>query len=243
MEDSRMNSPRFNKSSIVGSLVVAAAMTAGAATADSHGHHGSDDLCDAVGHHHSGIKKALALHDDMRKLMEDHIVWTRSVIVSVVAGLDVNFGAEAGRLLQNQDDIGDAFGEYFGQGVEDHLTDLLYEHILIAAEILTTVKAGGDPTAALEEWYMNGEEIADFLHRINRRHWPRDETREMMEMHLDTTLNEALARFGTLDPDPDAAAAAAAADIAAYDEVHDHMLHMADFLTNGIIRRYPRAFR
>jgi hypothetical protein len=235
-----MNSPRINKSNLLGSLLVAAAMTAGATTADAHD---ASYLCDAVGDHHCDVEDALELHNDMRKLMEDHIVWTRSVIVSVVAGLDVNFGAEAGRLLQNQDDIGDLFGNYFGQDMEDDLTDLLYEHILIAAEILTTVKAGGDPTAALEAWYINGEDIADFLHSKNRRYWSRSDLREMMEMHLDTTLNEALARFGTLDPDPDAAAAAAAADIAAYDEVHEHMLHMGDFLTNGIIRKFPRRFR
>jgi hypothetical protein len=49
----------------------------------------------------------LALHDEMRKLCEDHIVWTRNVIISFQADLpDLN--AAIGRLLQNQADIGNA---------------------------------------------------------------------------------------------------------------------------------------
>jgi hypothetical protein len=48
-----------------------------------------------------------AFHDAMRELWEDHIVWTRMVIVSVVDDLpDVPMAVD--RLLANQDEIGDA---------------------------------------------------------------------------------------------------------------------------------------
>jgi hypothetical protein len=61
---------------------------------------------------HRPIRPAeLALHDAMRKLWEDHITWTRNVIISVDAGLpDLN--TVVARLLQNQTDIGNAIKPY-----------------------------------------------------------------------------------------------------------------------------------
>ncbi|MGH2753889.1 MAG: hypothetical protein ACRDLB_05590, partial [Actinomycetota bacterium] len=49
--------------------------------------------------------------------------------------------------------------------------------------------------------------------------------RSMMKGHLDTTLDEAVARL-TGDYE---------AEIAAYDEVRSHIHHMADALAEGII--------
>ena len=86
--------------------------------------------------------------------------------------------------------------------------------------------------AALEAWYLNGDEIADFLSAANPRFWPQQEMREMMRNHLDLTLAEATAR---LNGD-------FAADIAAYDEVHLQILEMADMLSSGIIRQFPSQF-
>jgi hypothetical protein len=53
-----------------------------------------------------------------------------------------------------------------------------------------------------------------------------------MTTHLDTTLDEAVARL-TGDW---------TADVAAYDRVHVHILHMADILSDGIIAQFPSAF-
>src|SRR5262245_64445440 len=50
-------------------------------------------------------------HADMRKLWEDHITWTRLYIVSAVADLP-DLDATAGRLLQNQADIGSAVAPF-----------------------------------------------------------------------------------------------------------------------------------
>jgi hypothetical protein len=55
----------------------------------------------------------------------------------------------------------------------------------------------------------------------------------MMQAHLDRTLEEAVAR---LQGDW-------AADIAAYEQVHADILHMADMLSSGIIAQFPRQFR
>ena len=175
----------------------------------------------------------IAFHDAMRKLWEDHVTWTRLYIVSAVAGLpDVPAAAE--RLLRNQSDIGDAIKPFYGATAGDHLTSLLKPHILIAAEVLTAAKAGAAAAvkAASARWYANADEIADFLSGANPGNWPRETLRSEMRHHLDVTLQEAQARIrGDW-----------AADIAAYDMVHQHILGMADVLSDGIIAQFPAKF-
>jgi hypothetical protein len=173
-------------------------------------------------------------HDAMRKLWEDHVTWTRLYIVSAIAGLpDIQPTAE--RLLRNQTDIGDAVKPFYGEAAGDSLTALLRPHILIAAEVVDAAIAGdsGRVQDALERWYANADEIADFLNAANPDNWPREAMRAEMRHHLDLTLEEALARLrGDWE-----------ADIAAYDTVHEHILGMADVLSSGIIRQFPRKFR
>jgi hypothetical protein len=177
--------------------------------------------------------KAIKFRSQMRKLWEDHIVWTRQFIVSAVADLhDTN--TAAGRLLANQDDIGDAIKPYYGEAAGEALSVLLRDHILIAADILDAAKRGD--SAGVEEanarWHDNANEIADFLSVANPTNWPQDEMREMMAEHLEWTLAEAVAR---LNADWDA-------DVAAYDRIHRDILHMADMLSIGIIKQFPGRF-
>jgi hypothetical protein len=174
-----------------------------------------------------------AFHDAMRKLWEDHVTWTRLYIVSAVAGLpDTKPTAE--RLLRNQTDIGDAIKPFYGDAAGERLTALLKPHILIAAELVGAAKAGDDKRVqdASARWYANADEIADFLSGANPANWPRQTLRSEMRHHLDLTLQEAQAR---LKGDW-------AADIAAYDTVHEHILGMADVLSTGIIKQFPRKF-
>ena len=174
-----------------------------------------------------------AFHDAMRQLWEDHIVWTRTFIISAVAGLpDADQAAE--RLLQNQADIGAAIAPFYGESAAGQLTTLLRGHILTAARLVGAAKTG-DTTAvngASVAWYANADSIADFLAAANPRHWPRAALRSAMRMHLDLTLQEATARLrGDWK-----------ADVAAYDAVHRHILQMADVLSDGIVAQFPGRF-
>ena len=172
-------------------------------------------------------------HDDMRKLWEDHITWTRLAIVSFAGDLD-DLTPTLDRLLQNQSDIGDAIKPFYGDAAGEALTDLLEEHILGAVAILQAASGGGgDLQDALDAWYDNGNEIADFLNAANPAFWPQDEMRLMMKEHLDLTLAEATARLG----------GDFNADIAAYEEIHEQILEMADMLSSGIMSQFPRNFR
>jgi hypothetical protein len=178
--------------------------------------------------------RQLAFHDAMRKLWEDHITWTRLAIVSFAGGLP-DLPATEARLLANQVDIGNAIKPYYGRTAGNRLTALLREHILGAVALLQAAKSG-DQTAigqASAAWYANANQIADFLHAANPRAWSRTMMRAMMKTHLDQTLAEAQHRLG----------GDFAADVRDYDAVHRHILEMADTLSTGIMRQFPKRFR
>jgi hypothetical protein len=177
-----------------------------------------------------------AFHDQMRKLWEDHIVWTRQFIVSAATqpGDLEDIGPTADRLLANQSDIGDALRPFYGDAAGDQVTALLRDHILTAAELVAAAKAGDDPAVeqAATAWYANAHDIAAALNGLNPRHWPLAHLDAMMREHLDLTLEEAVARLEGRYAD----------DIAAYDRVHDEILAMADMLSDGIIAQFPARF-
>jgi hypothetical protein len=182
----------------------------------------------------SKSSKQVDFHAAMRKLWEDHITWTRLFIVSALADLP-DKDATTTRLLQNQVDIGNAVKPYYGDAAGEKLTALLKEHITTAAELVTAAKA--NDTAKMEvarkRWYSNADEIAAFLSNANPKNWPLAEMKQMMREHLDLTTNQALAH---LKKDW-------AADIAAYDKVHEQILHMADMLSAGIVNQFPKKFK
>ncbi len=183
--------------------------------------------------HTATTQSKLAFHDAMRKLWEDHITWTRLYIVSAAAGLP-DKDLTAGRLLQNQADLGNAIKPFYGNAAGDQLTALLRDHILIAAQLIEDAKSGNSAAFSTDKdrWYANANDIAQFLHTANPKNWSLDDLQMMMKSHLDLTLKEAAAR---LNGD-------FAGDIAAYDEVHAEILQMADMLSSGIIKQFPSDF-
>ncbi len=189
--------------------------------------------------HHADAKASNNRHAfraDMRKLWEDHITWTRLFIISDATLPDAlpDLAPTTDRLLSNQDDIGDAIAPFYGRAAGDQLTGLLKEHILLAAQLLNAAKAQDQPgvNQASADWYANANEIAAFLHAANPKNWSLADMQNMMSMHLDLTLEEAVARLqGRYDD-----------DIAAYDKVHVEILQMADMLANGIIAQFPQKF-
>jgi len=186
------------------------------------------------GHAAALTTRGLAFHDQMRKLWEDHITWTRLAIVSFAGGLPDLQATEA-RLLKNQTDIGNAVKPYYGRKAGNKLTALLKQHILGAVDLLQAAKSGDQSaiSKASAAWYVNGNQIAGFLHSANPRNWSTKDMRSMMKIHLDETLKEAQDRL----------AGNFAADIRDYDAVHRHILEMADMLSNGIMQQFPARFR
>lgn len=180
----------------------------------------------------TSVTNAAMLKTDMRKLWEDHIIWTRNVILCLVDDLPGTDPAVR-RLLQNQDDIGDAIKLYYGEDAGKALTDLLYSHILIAVELVKVAKEGN--TIALDEvnnrWNANSDEIAEFLCKANPT-WKLAEMKAMMTDHLKLTAEEVIQRIKKKYD----------ADIIAFDRVHDEILEMSDMISDGIIKQFPEKF-
>ena len=174
--------------------------------------------------------KADQLREGMRKLWDDHVVWTRLFIISTLSDLpDATVTTE--RLLQNQTDIGNAVKPFYGDAAGTKLTGLLKEHILIAADIVKSAKAGDNAKveAAKTKWNANADEIAVFLSTANPQNWPAAEMKTMMRDHLALTTAELEAR---LKKDWKA-------DVAAFDRVEEQIEKMADMLSEGIIKQFP----
>lgn len=178
------------------------------------------------------ISKSEQLRMAMHKLWEDHIVWTRNVILNIMDDLPGTDQA-VNRLLQNQDDIGNAVKPFYGEAGGKELTRLLREHITIAADLLKAAKTGNNSAfdATNKKWFTNADEISNFLCKANPN-WKLNDMKKMMNDHLTLTTEEAVAR---LKKDY-------VADVKAYDKVHVEILMMADMLTDGIIKQFPGKF-
>ena len=180
----------------------------------------------------AGSPSAQELHDAMRRLWTDHVVWTREYVVAAVAGTP-DASAAAKRLVRNQEDIGRAIVPFYGQAAGDKLTSLLKEHITIAVDVVNAAKlnnqsAFGD---ANNKWKQNASDIAMFLAKANPN-WPAPALVDAMTMHLETTTREVVARLQRKFDE----------DVAAFDAVYEHILHMSDVLSDGIVKQFPDRF-
>lgn len=173
-------------------------------------------------------KAQVDLRNHLRMLWEQHDVWTRSAIVSIVFGLpDVDF--VVARLLRNPVDFEQALKPFYGERIAAKFRDLLKEHLVIAADLVKAAKAGNTNAAAEAErkWYANADAIALFLGSINP-FWSQELWRRMMHRHLELVKAQAVHMLS----------GQYAASIAAYDENEIHTLGMADVMAEGIIRQF-----
>jgi hypothetical protein len=95
------------------------------------------------------------------------------------------------------------------------------------AEIVTAAKASHQPTQdeATKPWFANADQIAAFLSDANPKNWPQAEMQKMMRDHLTVRPREVVAGLqGNW-----------ATDIAAFDKVHEQILHISDLLSAGIL--------
>ena len=183
---------------------------------------------------HAISRTELVLRRDMRQLWEDHIVWTRLAIISLINDAP-DTEATVGRLLSNQSDLGNAVKPFYGKAAGDKLTAELRQHILIAADLVAAAKAGDQAKLADAQarWQRNADVIASVLNSVNPRFWKLATMKAEMHTHLVLTTDEAVAR---LNGDWKA-------DVAAYDRIHRHILHMSDLLSAGIVKQFPKRFR
>ena len=171
----------------------------------------------------------VTLHQDMRRLWADHVIWTRDYIVAATSD---NPGAPTvlNRLMRNQEDIGNAIKPFYGDPAGAKLTDLLKQHIAIAGELVAAAKAGdaAKQADADKRWHDNAADIATFLSGANPN-WPRATLLEMLNHHLALTTREAVNRLQKNWTD----------DVSNFDNIFTQAMQMADALADGIVKQFP----
>jgi hypothetical protein len=170
----------------------------------------------------------------MRKLWEDHVTWTRLAVISLTTD-SPDTQATVGRLLKNQTHIGNAIKPYYGPTAGRQLTALLREHILIASDLIAVARKGDQAGIASEQtrWTANADQIATLLNKANPRSWKLGAMKTMMHDHLRLTTAEVVARLQ----------GKWTADVRSYDRIHIQILHMADMLSDGLVKQFPARFR
>ncbi|GAA0070883.1 hypothetical protein UT300003_24070 [Clostridium sardiniense] len=178
-------------------------------------------------------KAACDLKITERKLWIDHVLWTKSFIVSDLASLE-DKEPVLERLLINQDNIGNSIKPYYGKEAGDKLAALLRDHIKFAGQVVDAAKSGKkrDLEKYNKLWYENAEEIANFLSSVNPK-YSNKVLKDMLYRHLQLVIEQAVNR---LNKDWKK-------DIEAFDEGEDHMIKFADIIAEGIIRQFPQKFK
>ena len=169
----------------------------------------------------------------MRLLWEQHVYWTRMVILSIAFNLpDAEFVTN--RLLRNPKDFEAALKPFYGENIAARFAELFTNHLTIAGELVKAAKANDSAAAADAEkrWYANADQIAAFLGSINL-YWSALEWQRMLYNHLAMTKAEAV----------DILTQKYAESIDVFENIEREALAMADMMTQGIVRQFPQYFR
>lgn len=110
---------------------------------------------------------------------------------------------------------------------------MIRDYLVIAAELVQALKAGKQRAVAdlRRRWFANGEEIVNFLGKINP-FISEENFRESFFEHLDLTIQEAELILQGSSPK----------SIAVYEKIEAGALEMADTITKAIVRQFPRKF-
>jgi len=178
------------------------------------------------------MSASISLKLAMRRLWMDHTVYTRLYIVSAFGDLP-DAKAVAGRLLRNQEDIGNAIVPFYGKDAGSKLADLLKQHIMVAVDVVAAAKSGDKKkfAEADKRWIANADEIAAFLSSANPN-WPKKDVADLLHLHLQLIKEFATARLGKKYEE----------DVKKLDEYFTEGMLIADTLSEGVIKQFPNKF-
>ncbi len=156
----------------------------------------------------------------LRRLFTDHAVYTRFFIESALKSLP-DTDAITKRLLQNQEDIGDAVGS-------DKLTELLKQHIMAAAGAVSAVKSNDKSKvdSAVKKVFANSKKVSRLISSLNPSKLPYDVVLEQFNKHnqyvIDMTVLLHQGKYSQ--------------GLKLYDEYFDHMMMFSDTLNNALAK-------
>lgn len=177
-------------------------------------------------------KAQVELWNKNRLLWQQHVTWTRMAITAIVFKVpDLRY--VLARLLRNATDMGDALKPYYGEEIGNAYRDLIAEHLMLAADLVTAAANGETEKAEQIEakWYRNADEIAEFLNRINP-YIDKEAMRKMLYSHLALTKLEAVCMIQKNFE----------LEVQVFDRIEAEALMMADMISDGIFKQFPYMF-
>ena len=174
----------------------------------------------------SGNNMGVDLRQRMRMAWLNHITLVKFYLISFFENLSGQ-NAWKDAVYKNAEEILAIFAQYYPASAMQRFRKLFMEHLRLTDEVAAGLKA--DPAfsgAAMENWYINAEEIASFLSRQTPA-YNETELRKMFYDHLDMERQQMEAY---LDGDYET-------DIEIYLRSQQNMIELADFLTSGLLAR------
>ena len=168
----------------------------------------------------------------MNLAWEQHIMWTRMLLISIADNLkDLN--ATEKPLLQNPKDIASIFRKYYGNAFANKIENLLTEHLAIGKDLIVALKNNNQKLVKelTDKWYKNADDIAEAFSRVNP-YYSKERLKDMLYDHLELITDEVTAR---LRKDY-------SADIETFDKVQQGILKMSQYFVEGIFKQFPNLF-
>ena len=173
-----------------------------------------------------GNNMGVDLRQRMRMAWLNHITLVKFYLISFFENLSSQ-NAWKDAVYKNAEEILAIFAQYYPASAMQRFRKLFMEHLRLTDEVAAGLKA--DPAfsgEAMENWYINAEEIASFLSRQTPA-YNETELRKMFYDHLDMERQQMEAY---LDGDYET-------DIEIYLRSQQNMIELADFLASGLLAR------
>lgn len=168
--------------------------------------------------------------EKMRNVWEQHVFWTRLLIISIIERLN-DEPETANRLLRNATDLANIYRPYYGEKIANTIDKLITDRLVIGSKLIHAL-ADNDIREANKldiEWYKNADAIANALSSINP-YYNEEELRRMLYEHLDLTKDEVTNRLNRNYKK----------EIEVFDNVEKEAIMMSDYLSNGINRQFHK---
>ena len=166
----------------------------------------------------------------LRLLWEQQVTWLRAFMLSNIYDIP-DLEHTKVRLFENPNHFASALMPYYGNQKALEFQKLLTGHIQIYVELINTVKAKGQTNELETEWEINADEIAQFLSSLNP-HWLEVDWQRMLHKYIRLIKDEITYYLGKDYHN----------GVLMFDEIQRQALDLADMMTNGIIKQFPKQF-
>jgi hypothetical protein len=170
----------------------------------------------------------------MRDLWVGHIFWVRNVALTTKNGDTEGVKVAEGKAVENAKAIAGAISPFYGQAASDKLFTLLAGHYGAVKEYAVASYANneGGKEAALGKLTSNASEIATFLSGANP-YLPKETLVSLLAAHG----GHHVAQINAIT------AKDFAEEAKVWDTMKGHMYVIADALTNGLAKQFPKKIQ